>query len=127
MTMVRKEIVDDVLSFEFARGATAVAAAEAAGVSERTARRRLDEPEFRMLVRRRRAALFEEASARTVGSSMRAAEVLVDILDHSDDEALRVRVALALLSQARTTVTVDMLNERVEELESTVRALSPEA
>jgi hypothetical protein len=56
--------IDDLLALELARGRTIQAAAESVGCAERTARRRLAEPEFKAKV----AALRAEFIDRTTGA-----------------------------------------------------------
>jgi|GEM_PF-5729331 len=56
--------IDDLLAAELARGKTLQDAAQAVGCGERTARRRLAEPEFKAKV----AALRAEFIDRTIGA-----------------------------------------------------------
>jgi hypothetical protein len=107
---------DAALIEALARGATHAAAARAAGMSERTVRRRLEDPVFRARVEARRQELFDEAAARIVSAADRAATTLVELLE-AESEAVRLRAAQALLADARATVSLASLESKLTLLE----------
>ena len=71
-------------------------AALAAGISERTAYRRLEDPEFRTRLDRSRRELRESILARLSDAGLDAISTLVDLLD-SDDDNVRLKAAKTLL------------------------------
>ena len=79
-----------------AGGATYEDAAERAGVSERTVRRRLDDPAFRHRVDAARAEMLSRAVARLTGASVEAVEALRGLLGSGQDFA-RLGAARAIL------------------------------
>lgn len=97
----RRRSVQDVLVAALASGATHAAAGRTAGVSERTVRRRLDEPEFHALVVAERAALVGRTSARLTGLCTAGVDTLQDLLSVDVAPPVRLRAALGLLDAAR--------------------------
>ncbi len=82
-----------------AAGLSQPAAARHAGVSERTVRRRLEDPSFAASVEEARGALVERTSAQLLGATEQAVAALRDLLD-TGPPAVRVRAALGLLATA---------------------------
>lgn len=83
---------------ELAAGATFVAAAERAGMSTRTARRRAQDPDFIRHVRQWRDAMVDEAVGQLVGVLDDAIGTLRSLLD-ADSETVRLRAASLLIDQ----------------------------
>ena len=86
-----------------AGGSTVRAAARRAGIGERTAFRRLGEPDFRKKVSAMRAATIERATGRLARASTKAAATL-DRLLRSKDERIRLaagRWILRMLTHLR--------------------------
>jgi hypothetical protein len=107
---------DVVLALALAAGTTVAAAAAQAGVCDRTARRKLQRPEFRRLVADLRGELVARALGRLADAMTRAADALAALLDTPDDR-VRLRTARAVLSLGiRLRDSVD-LSGRVRELE----------
>jgi hypothetical protein len=107
---------DVTLALALAAGASQADAARQAGLTDRTARRKLARPGFRRLVAELRGELIARALGRLADNMTRAADALAGLLD-SDDDRLRLRTARALLSLGlRLRDSVD-LSERVRELE----------
>ena len=75
-----------------ANGATVRAAAAGAGISERTAFRRMATPAFRKELALMRAVAFDEAGAQLARASVKAAQVVVALLD-SPDPKIRLQAA----------------------------------
>ena len=111
----------DALVTALAAGQTVTEAARRAGLSERTAYRRLAEPDMQRRVREVRAATF----ARTLGllsdATAAAVETLVRNLD-AVQPAVQVRAAVAVLEQATKLRAGDELERHVAELEAAVAA-----
>jgi len=117
---------DDALVLGLASGATVRRAARKAGVAERTAGRRLADPDFRRRVHEARAALFERAIGRLARAATKAADTLAALLD-ADSESVRLGAARALLelgSKLHESVT---LENRIAELERSAAAKGNQA
>jgi hypothetical protein len=110
---------DVIWAMALASGATQAVAAEQAGTSPRTIRRKLARPEFRQLVADLRAELIGQALGRMANNMTRAADSLGALLD-SEDERVRLRTCRALLSLGlKMRDSVD-LTERVREIEAEI-------
>jgi hypothetical protein len=111
---------DDALALHLASGVSVPKAAERAGVSERTAYRRLEDPAFRLRVDRLRT----EAVGQTVGKLSAAGEEAVDalvlILKHGQPHAVKLGAARAILQLLFAGHEQFTLARRVEELEQLV-------
>jgi HEAT repeat protein len=107
---------DSVLVTALAAGATVEAAAKTAGVSERTAYRRLDDPAFRQGVINARAEMVSRAVARLSATSTLAADTLRKLLD-ARSETVRLGAARAILELGSKLRESEDLAERVRALE----------
>lgn len=87
---------DMVLIAMLASGSSITDSAEAAKVSERTARRRLDDPEFCHMVNEAQAAMLNEASGVLSASMTEAANTLRALLK-SENERTRLVAARSIL------------------------------
>jgi len=87
---------DFLLGNALAGGATVAEAAQQAGMSERTAYRWLNKPEFRRRVARIQQTMARRAVARLSDGMVEAAAALRELLS-VDDPAVRLRAARALL------------------------------
>jgi hypothetical protein len=87
---------DSALLVALAGGRTVRAAARAAGIGERTARRRLADPAFRARVAEMRADMVERALGRAARGMSAAADTLRRLL-RADKESVRLGAARALL------------------------------
>jgi hypothetical protein len=104
-------------------GDAVLVAALAAGVSERTVRRRLDEPVFKRQVDDARAEMLAQATARLTGAALEAVEALRALLG-SDLNFARLGAARAILEVgAKYREQLD-LAERVAALEERLTAPS---
>ncbi len=92
---------DDMIVGGLAAGLSQPAAARHAGVSERTVRRRLEDPEFAASVDKARVAFVERTAGQLLGAAEQAVAALRDLVD-SAPPAVRVRAALGLLAAAAT-------------------------
>jgi hypothetical protein len=103
-----------------ATGQTLRAAAEAAGIAERTATRRWANAEFRRRVHSLRGEIFASALGRLTDGAVEAADVLRELLRSATD-SVRLSAARALLEHApRFRENID-LEERLVELEARLK------
>jgi hypothetical protein len=89
---------DDVLLAALAGGKTATEAAFAAGVSLKTAQRRIANPAFAARLAAAKDSLLRDALDRLRGSLVRSVQTL-EILLGSEAEVIRLRSAVAMLEQ----------------------------
>ncbi len=88
---------DDVLFSLLVSGCHVENAAKAAGVSERTAFRRLADPIFRARLDQARETLRASILAKLSDAAHDAISVLMDLMREAEDEGVRFRSAKALL------------------------------
>jgi hypothetical protein len=112
-----KKNIDDAVLLALAAGGSPAAAAQQAHCSERTVRRRLQDPAFRQRVEEARAKLVSDAVGRLSIIGTLAADVLHGLLSSSTERIrlLAARSALELMLRGTETVT---LVKQVEELKS---------
>lgn len=87
---------DGVLLIALASGKTYAEAAQAAGVSVATVKRRLQEPEFRQQIADIRAEMLERTMAALTANGVAAVSTLVQLLE-ADSEGARLAAAKHLL------------------------------
>lgn len=83
-----------------AAGSTVRDAAAAAGISERTAHRRLTEAGVRREVSMLRSAALEEAACALATASRKAAQTVIDLLDHPEPK-VRLQAARQAVTMAK--------------------------
>ena len=88
---------DAVLISQLAVGHTYADAADTAGVSERTARRRMNEPTFRSHVEAAQADMLSCALGRAAVAASEAVETLLRLMQSAESESVQVRAASTLL------------------------------
>jgi DNA-binding LacI/PurR family transcriptional regulator len=117
-----RSAADAVLVAALASGATQREAAEQAGVSERTVRRRLDDDDFRSAVEEARREMVAQAVAHLSGTATDAAKTLRALLKARSEHARlgAARAVLDYLRQHRAEVEVE---ERIAELERRAREI----
>jgi len=115
-----KSHADEVLAVALSRGCTLTEAAEKAGMSERTARRRRDDPAFAERVRELRHAQSDKAVAAVDQASVKAADTLTELCD-SDSERIKLGAARCLLELTFKIREQREVVERLEALEQTLR------
>jgi AcrR family transcriptional regulator len=111
---------DEMLLAALASGTPVEQAARAAGVSKRTAYRRLADPRFAARLAHARDELISSALGELVEGASKAVKTLSALLD-ADDERVRLAAAKSHLEQLlrlRETLT---LNERLAAVERTVQ------
>ena len=106
----------DALVTALAVGTTVAEAAQQAGISERTAYRRLAEPHTKQQIQDVRAVLFTRAVGRLADGMDAAVATLVRNLA-APSPSVQVRAAVALLEQAVKLRTSEELAQRVAALE----------
>jgi hypothetical protein len=118
-----KKDCDEQLLLALAAGAGASQAAQQAGVSERTVRRRLEENAFRQRI----AAMRSELVSRAVGRLSALGALSVDTLEgllSSQNENVRLGAARAALDFMFKGVEQDVLAKELEELRRLVEELA---
>ena len=85
-----RQNADDVLVLALACGATVENAALKAGLSPRTAHRRLANPQFRQQLNQIRADMVQRAAALLTAAAMEAIKTLVALQDHTTPPAVRL-------------------------------------
>lgn len=114
---------DEAIVIALARTQTQRQAAETAGVSERTVRRRLNDACFRERVVSARAQLFDTAMASASAQAEDAVTAIVEILHNGERETNRLRAAQLLLGIGKDLVQTQALTGRFDDLENRVRTL----
>ena len=107
---------DEALIVLLASGRDVRTAAKQAGMGERTAHRRLTDPEFRQRVTAARAQFYEEALGRLSRATTSAVETLVALLD-ADAETVRLGASRSILDLGMKLRESVALEQRVAELE----------
>jgi len=116
----------DVIAAALAGGATHAEAGQAAGVSERTVRRRLDEPEFLGYVSRLKDELVSRTTDRLTGLTTAAVDTLAELVTSPETPpAVRLRAALGVLSERRVWHDAYETENRLRALEDLL-AVAPE-
>ncbi len=107
---------DDALVLALARGLTVREAAGEAGFGERTAHRRLADPEFGRRVSAVRGELMERAGGLLSDAAIKAVEALRKLLG-SDADTIRLAAARTILQQSVTLRAAAELEHRIARLE----------
>jgi hypothetical protein len=113
-----RRMADRVLMASLAAGKTTQDAAEAAGVSERTVFRRLEQPEFRQNMITLRERMVDDLTSRLADASSKAFEKLQTLLT-AESEFVQLGAARTILDQMlrlRNMVEFESRLTRVEEL-----------
>jgi hypothetical protein len=122
MSVNGRKSSDGVLAAALAAGRTVQRAAEAAGVSERTAHRRLKDPSFKRQVAECRARVLDETLGALTEATTSAVAVMAELLAEGNAPKVRLAAAKAIIdSQLRVSQLVD-LERRVLELEERAAA-----
>ncbi len=111
---------DEILAAALASGKTHRAAADAAGMSDRTVRRRLEAPEFRAMVSAQRMELVTQVADRLAGLAPQAVETMYSLLSDNNPPAVRCKAAQAVLSSSRAWRDASEMEARIRMLEALV-------
>jgi len=117
---------DETLILHLAAGASRASAAKAAGVSERTLFRRLQDPTFRERLDETRAELLSSAVARLTASATAAAATLHRLLS-AESESVQLGAARSVLELGTKLRESEQLVQRIAALEATAARMEPEA
>jgi hypothetical protein len=124
MNTLGKHGADESLALALSTGQTIADAARAAGVSERTARRRWADPDFRRRVADLRGEVIAQAASRLAAAMTRAADRLALLVDSPDHRtalaAAKAVVGLGLLAREKVDSEglVRELEAKLEQIES---------
>lgn len=112
---------DSLLIAALAGGSTIAAAAQRAGVSERTVWRRLDDPAFVARLDAAKQQTVQAAIDRLAAGATDAATTLVGLLEKEQPPSIRLRAAVAILEVHHKYVTAADLEARIAALEENGR------
>jgi transposase len=110
---------DLVLMTALASGASIKDAAKMAGIGERTAHRRLSEPEFQQRIAELRMQLLSEAVGRLTDATTEAAETMRSLLQ-SKSGSVRLSAARAIMEYAPKLREAVELERRMAQIEAEV-------
>lgn len=122
--MARRTNADEPLALAFACGATIADAAKVAGVSERTAARRIAEPAFKAQVSAIRDRIVSEAIGRVCEGMTLAALTIRKLVSHTDPH-VSFKASAKLLEVGIKAQEILELQRRVEALEARMADDSP--
>lgn len=107
------------LATALAAGLTLVDAAAAAGVSERTARRRMADPQYRSAIHAVRTEIVDSTVGRLVAASVGAVDTLAELSANGND-SVRLRAAGQLLGHLVAVSEAIELRLRLDALEASI-------
>jgi hypothetical protein len=119
---------DGVFLLALAAGLSIRKAAKKAGISERTAYRRMANPAFRQRVTEARAAMVERSLGHLAAGTVEAAIVLRRLLRSADERVQRSAAAEILAAESRLRTEVDLAQQLADlkaELERQKQPQSP--
>ena len=108
---------DATLVASLAGGATTATCAQSAGVSERTVRRRLEDPDFMARVDSARAEMLRSATAQISAGATMAVSALIELLESSIPPSVRLGSAKAMLEygiRLRAELEIDLRLRAIE-------------
>jgi hypothetical protein len=114
---------DAVLVALLASGCTQLDAAEQAGVSPRTVRRRLDDPGFRAELDEARTEMVRRTVGKLVDAGTTAASNLRELAEGAESESVRLHASRYLIELALRGHEAMQLTQRLATLEAQVAAL----
>lgn len=106
------------LALALASGRNIRDAAQHAGLSERTAHRRLQDPTFCGLVRSLRSEMFAVAVGRLAAAAGNAAGTLVELAEGAAGEGVRLASAKAILEMGNRARETEEFEQRLSEMEA---------
>ena len=109
---------DEALLRGLACGATVESASRAAGISARTAHRRLKEEAFQKRLRDMRAEMVQRTAGMLTASGMEASKTLIDLLNTENPPAVRRSAAQTILELGLKLRENTEIEERIAALEA---------
>jgi len=109
---------DSILATALSSGASTAEAAEKAGVSQRTAQRRIADPEFQQQVAQLRTKLMARALDKMAENMTRAADAIARLID-AENPAISLRAA-------RSMLTLSLRLHDALDLQNRIRAIEEE-
>ena len=121
--MAKKQIKknEDTLLIALACGATVQAAAAQCGIAERTAYRRLEDPEFKARLSKTRGEMIERATGMLTAAAGEAVRTLLSLQKAATPPAVRMSAARAILEIGMKLREVVDLEARMSKLEALVQ------
>jgi hypothetical protein len=119
-----RKAADEQLRLALACGATVESAAQKAGISARTAHRRLKDPEFQKSVRDLRCDIVQRTSSTLAAASAEAVKTLLSLLNPKEPPSVRLGAAKAIVQLGMHLREVTELEERLAALEQRIEAPS---
>ena len=123
MARGRRRKADAALVLALACGASPENAAQKAGVSERTAYRRLADPAFRAQVGEARADMVRRAAGMSTAASLASMKTLTALQESATSEAVRLGAARAVIELSCKLRESAELLERVVAVEGRLESL----
>lgn len=125
MAKPKRKKSEDALLLALACGATTEAAAKQCGVSDRTVRRRLEDPTFKARLRNLRVDMTRRAAGMLTAAAGEAVRTMLNLLKESAPPTVRLGAARAVLEigiKVREVAELELelqdLAERIESMES---------
>jgi hypothetical protein len=115
-----RKSADEQLRWALACGATVESAAQKAGISARTAHRRLQDPKFRQSLRELKADIVQRSSSTLAAASGEAIKTLVGLLNPKETSAVRLGASRAIVQLGMRLREVTELEERIAALEQRI-------
>src|SRR6516164_4736195 len=115
--MPKRRNADDAILLHLASGKTVQAAAELCRVSERTIRRRHEDPTFRQRLNTLRAEMIDRGLGKLADAVADAAQTLRNLQAEGESDAVKLSAAKAILEQAVKMCDASELEERLRALE----------
>ena|SRR6185437_1139245 len=120
MPSLRRKKNEEPLLLALACGATVEAAARQCGISERSAYRRLHDPEFKKRLEKVRADMVERSSGMLTAAAGEAVRTLLALQKEATPAAVRLGAARAILEIGIKIRQMVELEKRLEELEAMI-------
>lgn len=111
---------NEALILALASGVTVEAAARQAGVSERTAHRRMKDPSFRQRIHQVRAEMVGQGAGRLTAAAMNAIDTLQGLLA-AESESVRLGAATKIIELGSKLREGAEMEERIAALEQALR------
>ena len=118
----RRPHPNDSLLLNLACGATIEAAAQKAGLSARTAFRRMADPDFQRQLQELRAEMLGRVGGMLTAASLEAVKTLIALQAANTPSAVRLGAARAILELGMKVREVNELSQRLSALEAQVMA-----